>query len=184
MFRRYVVPEKLNEPVERLAVEYQATLNHTIFATIFYKVFKLAVTISHEYYGLTAEDIASWSVEKLEYCLRTFKAEENGKFSTYYGAVLRNKFKEETVALTMQKRKVHMYTDSLDKAVELGFDTPAPTIDDMWLNIETDSNLTPREKQFCYLVINRYSSLEIAETLGVSQMTLTNIRKQLRVKIR
>lgn len=184
MFQQYVIWGKLNEPLESLAVEYQATHSQALFATIFYKVFKLAITESHQFFGLSEQDIASWSVEKLHDCLTYFDRTQNMRFTTYYGVALRNKFKEEINARNMQKRKIAYFSDSLEQALERGFDYPAPDEDTTILELETNKLLTEREKKFCYMVVQHYSSLEIAKTLGVSQMTLTNIKKQLRYKFK
>ena len=185
MFKQYVIPEKLNEPIESLAFEYQATHSQAIFATVFYLTYRPALAIANHYYGITTQDVASWAVEKLDYCLETFRADFNEKFITYFCTVLDNKLKEETKALSMQKRKVYLLADSYEQLVEDGFDEAIePSTDFEIETLDVSEALTEREYQFCYMVVQEYTSLEIAEALGVSQMTLTNIRKQLRLKIK
>lgn len=185
MFKQYVILEKLNEPVESLAFEYQATHSQAIFATAFYLVYRPALAIANHYFGVTSQDVASWAVEKLDYCLETFRSDFNGKFITYFCAVLDNKLKEETKALSMQKRKVCLISDSYEQMVEDGFDEAIyPSADFTIEALDFSEALTEREIQFCYMLVQQYTSLEIAEALGVSQMTLTNIRKQLRLKIK
>lgn len=185
MFKQYVILEKLNEPIESLAFEYQATHSQAIFATAFYLVYRPALAIANHYFGVNSQDVASWAVEKLDYCLETFRSDFNGKFITYFCAVLDNKLKEETKALSMQKRKVCLISDSYEQMVEDGFDEAIyPSADFTIEALDFSEALTEREIQFCYMVVQQYTSLEIAEALGVSQMTLTNIRKQLRLKIK
>lgn len=185
MFKQYVIPEKLNEPIENLAFEYQATHSQAIFATAFYLMYRPALAIANHYYGVTSQDVSSWAVEKLEYCLETFRSDFNGKFITYFCTVLDNKLKEETKALNMQKRKVYLLAESYEQLVEDGFDEAIdPSTDFTVEALDFSEALTERETQFCYMVVQQYTSLEIAEALGVSQMTLTNIRKQLRLKIK
>lgn len=187
MFSQYVVSEKLNEPLESLAIEYQGNHSQAVFATAFYKLYKLVVVTSQQFFGLTQQDIASWSVEKLDYCLNHYDITNNVKFSTYYCEIMKRKFKEETKALSMQKRKAMFVSDSYEKLVEDKYDEPGELgieyIDTTLLDLEMNKSLTERERKFCYLVVNNYSSLEIAKTLGVSQMTLTNIKKQIRFKV-
>ena len=177
-----IINETLEMTLEEIAVAYREDLNPSLLAAAFAKTYKLIINISNHYYGLTQDDIASFSLEKLDYCLQTYD-EDKAAFSTYFYTNLKNKFREETQYLNTQKRKVIFYSDSYDMMVENGFDLESPepikeTID----NLES-YGLTEKEMTYCDLILKDFTNAEISELLGVSVMTLSNMRKKLREKL-
>jgi RNA polymerase sigma factor (sigma-70 family) len=178
-----IIEETRVMSLEQIAEAYGESLNPSLLALAFEKTFKLIINISAKYYGLTNEDIASFSLEKLDLCLQTYK---NGQanFSTYFTTTLMNKFREETEALNTQKRKALFYSDSYELMVENGYDLVACTIeeDEIIYSLQ-EYNLTPREMEYCNLILADCSNAEISKTLGVSVMTLSNMRKKLREKL-
>jgi len=95
-----------------------------------------------------------------------------------------NKFREETEALNTQKRKALFFSDSYEVMVENGFDLVAATCeDDEIMDTLTQYKLTEKELQYCSLILNGWSNSEISKMLGVSVMTLSNMRKKLREKL-
>lgn len=178
-----IIEETRVMSLEQIAEAYGESLNPSLLALAFEKTFKLIINISAKYYGLTNEDIASFSLEKLDLCLQTYK---NGQanFSTYFTATLMNKFREETEALNTQKRKALFYSDSYELMVENGYDLVACTIeeDEIIYSLQ-EYNLTQREMEYCNLILADLSNAEISSKLGVSVMTLSNMRKKLREKL-
>lgn len=173
--------------LEQLADAYKKDLNPSILASAFSKCFDLINHTAAQYFGLTSEDIASFSLEVLDFCLQNFVA-DTCVFTTYYTTVLKNRFRQETQALSTHKRKVAMYSDSLDGLMDEGFDISDSG--DNYLNsrdaLMTDLNtlnLREIEKNYCELVAIGYTNSEISKILKVSVMTLSNIRKSLRVKL-
>lgn len=183
MFSHYVQKEKLFEPLESLAIEYQATHSQAIVATAFYKVHQFVTLISHQFIFIPEQDIVGWAVEKLEYCLQHFKVSVKVKFITFFGSLLNMRITEEVKALNMQKRKLNAEAISYDALIEQGFDIPGNNKDNMLFELEMNKALTSKEKLFCVLVLMKWSSIEIAQALGVNQMGLTTIRKSLRCKV-
>ena len=182
-----ITKEFQQNSLEELAVAYKKELNPSILATAFSKCFDLTNYAASQYFGLTSEDIASFALEVLDLCLQSYELGEC-VFTTYYTTVLKNRFRQETQALSTQKRKVAMYSDSLDILMEDGFD---PTDDeDSYLN-STDAlmqnlnpfNLRELEKNYCELLAIGYTNKEISAILKVSVMTLSNLRKSLRTKL-
>ena len=96
--------------MEQLAIEYQKDLDPPILAESFVRNYNFIFQLASGYYGLTEQDIASHALERLAFCLQTFK-QGNG-FLTYYGTVLKNKFREETQYLNTHKRKVIFHSSS------------------------------------------------------------------------
>lgn len=162
-----------NESLETLALMYQQKAETVILATCFLKVFSLIHKLSNNYWGLTSEDIASWSLEKLDMCLKNYNSENS--FSTYYYVVLKNKFREETEKLNYKKNKCILC--SINELVEMG-------IEDTYNFIEMilPTNLTEKEFIYCELASQGYDNAYIADFLQVSKMTISNIRKSLKVK--
>lgn len=178
-----IIEDTRNMTLEEIAEVYRESLNPSLLALAFEKTYKLIIHVSNSYYGLTDEDIASFSLEKLDLCLQTFK---NGQanFSTYFTTNLMNKFREETQALNTQKRKVLFFSESYDLMVENGYDLVAATCEENDI-IDTlnEYDLTEKELQYCSLILCDWSNSEISKKLGVSVMTLSNMRKKLREKL-
>lgn len=161
-------------PLESLAMQYQKCDTSTILATAYCKIFKLAIIINNEYYGLCEDDMASWCLEKLDMCLRTYNGQN--KFSTYFSKVYRNKLREETERLNYKKRKSILV--SINEVIEEG-------VEDVYNLIELmlPKNLTSKEHTYCILASKGYDNAFIADNMNVSKMTISNIRKSLKVKL-
>lgn len=169
--------------LEQIAEVYGESLNPSLLALAFKKTFKLIIYVSRNYYGLSDEDIASFSLEKLDDCLLTYK---NGQasFSTYFTRTLHNKFREETQALNTHKRKAMFFSDSYEAMLEDGFDLIACTIEeDNFIESLHEYNLTTKELQYCELLLNGWTNKDISDKMEVSVMTLSNMRKKLRLKL-
>lgn len=177
-----VVEEDRKLSIDEIATAYRDSLNPSLFALAFEKMYKLIISISYNYYGLTDEDIISYGMEKLDYCLQTFKVGQ-AEFSTYFTTVLMNKYREEIQALNTYKRKAVFYSDSYEDMVENGYDIAATCEEIEIIDILVNYSLTERELAYCELVMKSYSNAEIAKKLEVSIMTLSNMRKVLREKL-
>ena len=178
-----IIEETRVMSLEQIAETYRESLNPSLLALAFEKTYKLIINISAKYYGLTNEDIVSFSLEKLDICLQTYKSGQ-ANFSTYFTTTLMNKFREETEALNTQKRKALFFSDSYEVMVENGFDLVAATCeDDEIVYSLQEYDLTQREMEYCNLILADFSNAEISKTLGVSVMTLSNMRKKLREKL-
>lgn len=173
MFRPFIDKELGEKSLGELAYLYQSSPTSNILATSFEKIFKLAVSVSGKYWGLDDEDVASWCLEKLDYCLKTY----NGKasFQTYFSRVFSNKLREETEKLNYKKRKCIL--ESLNEIIDIGLEDTYNLLDML-----LPRDLTTNEKGYCMLASQGYDNTYIAEILDVSRMTVSNIRKSLRVK--
>ena len=182
MLSTLIIEETRDMTLEEIAKAYRENLNPSLLALAFEKTYKLIIYVSRNYYGLTNEDIASFALEKLDFSLQTYKIGQ-ANFTTYFTTVLMNKFREETEALNTQKRKAIFFSDSYETMVENGYDLVACTIEDDIVYSLEEYNLSVRELEYCNLIIADYSNAEISAKLGVSVMTLSNMRKKLREKL-
>ena len=171
--------------MEQLAIEYQKELNPSILAESFVRNYNFIFQMASGYYGLTEQDIASHALERLDYCLQTYQ--QGNKFLTYYGTVLKNKFREETQYLNTHKRKVIFHSSSYEVMVDNGFDLVtsaqgnemAELIEDLW-----EYGLDDREIEYCFYLLLGESNTDIAKNMGCTIMTLCNMRKRMRIKLR
>ena len=170
--------------MEQLALEYQKELNPSILAESFVRNYNFIFQMASGYYGLTEQDIASYALERLDYCLQTYQ--QGRKFLTYYGTVLKNKFREETQYLNTYKRKVIFHSSSYEAMVDNGFDLVASAQEDEITNLVEDlreQGLEDREIQYCIYLLLGESNADIAENMGCTIMTLCNMRKRMRIKL-
>jgi RNA polymerase sigma factor (sigma-70 family) len=183
MLSNIIMKDTQDMTLEQIAEAYKESLNPSLLALAFKKTFKLIIYISKNYYGLTDEDIASFALEKLDTCLLTYKSDQ-ASFSTYFTRTLHNKFREETQALNTQKRKAIFFSDSYEVMLEDGFDLIACTMEeDDFIESLHEYNLTTKELQYCELILNGWTNKDISEKMEVSVMTLSNMRKKLRLKL-
>ena len=174
LLNTFVDSTLMNKSLEELSIMYQETNDTHILATCFHKTFNLSLSIIDKYWGLNDDDIASWCLEKLEYCLRTYNGEN--KFSTYYYIVFSNKLREETENLNAKKRKGILV--SINELINNG-------VEDTYNVIEMllPKTLTDKEFKYCLLISDGWDRKDIAEKLNVSRMTISNIEKSLRNKL-
>lgn len=174
-FMAPLVSNELKElTLNELAFMYQSNNDSRILATAYVKIYKLSISISNQFWGLNEDDLDSWCLEKLDYCLRTLNPKF--AFTTYFATVYRNKLREETEALNYKKRKCilvainELITEGLEDTYNL-------------LELMLPDTLTDREHELCILESEGYDRKYCAEQLGVSKMTISNMEKSLRVKL-
>lgn len=181
MMSTMIKEEDKNMTLEEIAEQYQINYNPSLLAISFEKLYKLILDVSNGYFGLTIEDIVSFSLEKLDYCLQTYD-NESALFVTYFTTCLKNKLREETLYLSMQKRKVIHNSESYDMLIEDGFDITYEDEEIKIIDLLEDKNLTEREKIYCRLILKTYTNMEISEMLNVSRSTVHNIKEKLKEK--
>ena len=174
LLQPFIIESSDDITLETLAGIYKVQPHTRALATGFYKLFRLICKIKDEYWGLDETDVASWSLEILDKCFHTYDG--TAKFITYYAKCLRNKLREETEKKNYKKRKCILV--SINEVVEEGICDVYNLID--MLLPET---LTYKEKLYCLLASKGYDNSFIADILGVSRMTISNIRKSLKVKL-
>lgn len=170
--------------MEQLANEYQKDFDPSILAESFVRSFNFILQMSSHYYGLTDQDIASHALERLDYCLQTYQ--QGNKFLTYYGTVLKNKFREETQYLNTHKRKAIFHSSSYEAMVDNGFDLVASTQEVETANLVEDlreHGLEDKEIEYCLYLLMGESNADIAKNMGCTIMTLCNMRKRMRIKL-
>lgn len=168
---------------EQLALRYQSTLTPSILAQAFVRLYNLIYKQTKKYWGLTDADYASFALEELDNALLAF-VPGRGQFLPLYMSYLRNRYRNETVALTMQKRSINSNAESYEQLVELGNikDTSEeynPTIFDVIMGL----GLTPRQKEYCLLASRGWDNRSITKKLGVSRSTLYNDQINIRKKL-
>lgn len=186
LMRTITTPEAQTMSWTELASQYQSNYNPSYLAETFVRTYAFILQLSSHFFGINDADIASWSMEKIDYCLQTYNPESGVAFTTYLGVVLKNKFREETQSLSTQKRKLNLGCQSLDFLQESGFTVASRNnVDSEIVDLleTTDKTLTEAEKIYCRMIMENYSSKEIARVLGVSIMTISNMKKRVQVKL-
>lgn len=174
MLRPFVDESLKNVSLNNLALMYQPSRNCSILASAYERIYKLAINISNKFWGLDCSDVASYCLEKLDFCLMTYNG--NGEFSTYFYVVFHNKLREETEKLNYKKRKCIL--QSINEIINIG-------VEDTYnlLELMLPSNLSKREYELCLLEAEGYDRKYCAEKLGVSRQQIHNIEVGLRNKL-
>jgi len=179
MMLEIAIKERLT--LEEIAIRYKKVENPALLAKAFLNLFGFISEKSKTFSLLAEEDIASISLQKLHESLLLFEAERNFKFITYFGNVLHNEFRTEMQKITTQKRKTIynttpiMETDSFDDNC---------LVDSEFKEVLDNIDLTEMENKYCKLLASNWgSNKDIAKLLGVSVMTLCNMRKRIKEKL-
>ena len=169
--------------LEQLSSLYRETHYDCIIAEAFERIKRLIIINNRNYPQFEISDSISFALEKLQMCLLTYVPGSSNKFSTYFCKVYKNELRREAKQLNTHKRCVIYNSTSLNYLVEEGFDL----VGQADINCKTlilPDTLTEKEKLYCQLLSIDYgSNKEIAEFMGVSVMTLCNLRKSLRIKL-
>lgn len=170
--------------LEKLSSLYRQTHYDCIVAEAFEKVKRLIVINNRQYPQFEIDDCISFALEKLTMCLSTYVPGSSNKFSTYFAKVYRNELRRESQQRNTHKRCIMYNSTSLDYLMEEGFDVTGNK--NIQLNtVYLPSNLTEKEKLYCKLIMMDYgSNKDMAEYMNVSVMTLCNMRKSLRIKLK
>lgn len=169
--------------LEEVAESYRVSLNPSLLALAFQKMFPLLLSTASKFAGLTLEDVASLSLQELDYSLQTYKPGKYA-FTTYSIKVVSNRLREETIANNQQKRKANQCCENIDTV-------RSESIIDMDKQLEqlefydalNSCNLTERERLYCAYIIDGYPTREIAQKMQITPQRLCEYRKHLRKKL-
>lgn len=175
MLKSYAKKDLCELTYEELAHKYQKESNSDILASSYVNIYKLANTISSKYYTVDPDDVQSYCLEKLDYCLRTYDSSDKS-FISYFCTCYKNMLNDIIKGFNRMKR-INI-TESLDTVLDIG-------IEDTYnlLSVILPTTLTNNERRYCELASEGYNNTDIANYLGVSRMTICNIRKSLKVKL-
>ena len=184
MYETYLMMESIatndfeNDTLEELADKYKSTLNSSIFATAYVKLYKILYHTAKKYENSVSwDDLVSYSLEVLDKCLQIYKEEKGIKFVTFF--------------LKCYERRAIMLANRNNKlTVPPVCDT---AIDDLWFISHQDQydfnddllkslDLSEREKKYCYLCCLGYSILEIANIFNMSRNNVYLIQRKIKKK--
>jgi DNA-directed RNA polymerase specialized sigma24 family protein len=164
---------------------YQQTGEDDILGILYHELEMLVFKLSSSYWGLTKEDVSSFAFETIYQCLQTYKIDGGAKFTSYFATSFKFRLRAETMALSQQKRKANLIAVSYEELLEEGLDTGISSSYDIIIMDAIDRlDLTSNEQKYCRLILEgKYNNTEIANILGLSVMSLSNMRKRLRIKL-
>lgn len=175
MLKPYIRVELCNMSYEDLACKYQQNMSDDVLASSYKKVYRLAKSISTKYYNIPEDDIESYCLQKLSYCLSTYNPKVNDSFVSYFCLAYRR-------ALNNIVRSVSKLNSSLFEPLEVLLEEAVYDTYDLIEDILPD-NLTSSEKTCCLMLYQGYSVTEISKYLGVSRPTVTTLKKSVGFKI-
>ena len=185
MLKPLITEENLTLEYSELIKEYKKELNPMYLAAAFEKIYKLAIALSKRYIVVEQDDVVSYTLTTLDFCLQNFEEKYNSKFTTYFSTILLNEFRNLAAAANTQKRKANLFNCSYEQMVEDGFDIAFEhdyQINELEKKLD-NCELNNREKLYCYYLTKDYTNAEISNLMDLSIMTLSNMRKKLRLKL-
>jgi DNA-binding CsgD family transcriptional regulator len=177
MLKPYIREELCKLSYDELAIMYQTNPSDDIVASVFNKVYLMALQISSNYWSIDKDDLSSYCLECIVKCLKNYDSEHyknafTSMFHKYYTSCLRN----ITVAANYKKRKCIM--ESLDEIYDFG------TEDDYYLIPEIlPKNLTKNERAVCEMLSKGFDSFSIINCLDITAGGLSYLKKSIRIKL-
>lgn len=169
--------------LEEVAESYRVSLNPSLLALAFEKLFPLLLSTASKFAGLTLEDVASFSLQEIDYALQSYKPGKYA-FTTYSLKVVSNRLREETIANNQQKRKANQCCEDIDAIrSESIVDMDKQLAQLEFYDALNSCNLTERERTYCAYIIGGYPTREIAADMHITPQRLCQYRKQLRKKL-
>lgn len=162
--------------LEELSALYKSNPTEQILATAYSKVLNLAILIRKRYYTVDEDDAASFCLEKLDYALQNYNSDTSFNFTTFFCHLFETSLKLEIQKNSRKKRKGLL--ESIEDGIDVGLEDTYNVIEML-----LPKNLTTNEHEYCILASEGYDNSDIAKYLGVSRMTICNIRKSLKIKL-
>jgi hypothetical protein len=176
--------EKETEEID-LIKEYQTSLSSNILAYFFINNFGMIDSISQLYSKIDEQDRASFCLQELDKCLKSYNLKSNNKFTTYFYSCYKNRLRMEFEQINKHKRKIqYFYLEEYDvkKCEEYSY------IDDIELEEEIedtldDWNLNDKEKKLCKLLNSGYKTKEIAKIFKLKPASIYKKTRLVQEKI-
>lgn len=186
-----------NNDLREVTAHYQKTEDPIAFSFIFTRVWKVSLSITKNFFGMTEDDMGSYMTEELHKALMNYDLNHTQSVQYFYSVFLKRRFYSETKSLNYNKRKANQNTTSFtinegDSGGELQYqpedkDNPFERID-LRLVLDKITDLTETERKYCYQVGlttgNEPKDSDIARELGVSSSAITQAKKKLINKLR
>ena len=185
MLKPLMTPDALALELEELSEKYKPEKNPIYLAVAYHKVFAFIIRCSKDFFGLSEQDIASFSLQELDKCLQTFDCGQ-ASFFTYYHTVLRNRLRTETQANNTDKRRQNFEVCSLDELLESKDFQEMGTEDYYSLSlfeILPAKHLTTQEIKLCSLIMDGFTMSDIAKMMGISNPRVFHIKNNIHKKV-
>lgn len=165
---------------KELIIEYQEKLLPNILAYFFINNFGIIINKNKIFPIINEEDKASFCLQEIDNCLRSYDITSNAKFSTYFIRCYSNRLRMETEQLLTYKRKIFLYNNT-EINEELTIDSDVQIINtDIILS---NYNLTKDEKKQCQLLDMGYTLKEIALLFNLKPITIYKRNQKIKQKI-
>ncbi len=189
---------------EELSELYKLTPNPQIIANAFIRLSELIYLCGTKFFYISDDDLSSISVKRLNDCLFSYDNTKNASFVTYFNNGLYKDLLAESYVRSHDKRilnydiKLVAHFDEFNKEDNSETNTNYCSqeyknsfiyegITDLTcLSIQQSTELTDREKQLCYYIMNTPANCtkqELSDVLGVTRPTIYTILKSLKIKL-
>ena len=168
--------------LEVIALEYQESKNPSLLAASFDRLHELIWKLSNKHIILSDADVASISLERLDYAMQMYKGDK-ASFITFYHSILFNALRKAYQDANRVKSKAIHYSNSLDTMIECGYDVESYYTQDNLDEMYEDAQLDLRERKYCQLILEGYNQSEIATMFGVSGAMVTHIKNKIKSKL-
>lgn len=192
------------EVMEKIALEYQDVEDAAQLSYAYCKNIGLTSMVSSKFFGLTEDDISSFSLEEFHKALLHYRADGGAKLVTLYSRFLNNRLRTETQSLNYDKRKSNSNADSFEGSMlegdagdvrstgmstKLGYEETSFKEIELLMSLAEKDELSDNEYKYCEIIVREVSDVtqirdtEIAKKLNISSAAVHYIKKSLQKKL-
>lgn len=166
MMRCAVLGYEHTVSINELLQEYKEKQSPNILAYLYVSNYGLFEQAAKTYKLLDTQDIASYGLQELDNAIKQYDFNSNCKFITFFVACLKNRLRTEQSRLFNNMRRANYYTEDISilNDLESDFEFDDFDVDELPLN--------DQEKRHVQLIIDGYSSAEIARMFNISKTAI------------
>lgn len=181
MLQNLLTREDMEMPLDEISAAYQSKALPNLLASAYNKLFGLTLKLATKYRAIENEDIATKSLQILDYCLLEYDG-ASIPFVNYYAIMLTRELREEMKRLNTDKRRVKFFSSSYDALLEDGYEQGYEQTYDI-IEILDGIDLTKDEALYCRMAVNSFRQIEINEALNISKHDFYKMKSVLGHKI-
>ena len=179
MMKSIVTGKEKEESKKNLIIKYQDKLCPNILAYFYCDNFTLIYRTCKSFNLLSDEDKASFCLQELDNCLRSYDCNCANKFITYFIRCLKNRLITETSKANSNSNKANVYCNSLIENTIVRDDI---NITDNKLILQ-QYNLDKEEYSLCELLLKGFTRKEIAIMYKISTPRLSQKLSKIKQKV-
>ena len=177
MMRSIIIGYEKNKTINELLREYKDNESPNILAYLYVTNFGIIQKYADKYKMIDTQDIASYSLQELDKAIKQYDFNSNCKFITFFVTYLKNRLRSEQELLMKHVRFANYFHEDLDSLHNITSNFEFDLFD---LN---NYNLNLTERRQCKMLLDGYTSVEIANIFNITKQAVYKRNNQIAKKL-